>query len=63
MLERHLTKKTQYPLVSHDVRHLQPASRWVVDSKPLEPGKWCMVMAQRGCDTACGDAPVVDKKN
>jgi hypothetical protein len=63
MLERHLTINTQYSRVHHELRPLQPASRWVVDSKPLEPGKWCMAMAQRGCDTACGDAPVVDKKN
>jgi hypothetical protein len=41
---------------------MSSASRWVVDSKPLEPSKQNVSITQVGCGSS-EIAPVMDKKN
>lgn len=43
----------QYSRMSSEHQNTQHASNWVVDSKPLEQGKWSEAVALSGC-VSCG---------
>ena len=62
MQKKNSTNAVQGQSVRHEARDLASAPRWVVDSKRLEPGKYSLATAHRGCDSGCG-APAVGKKN
>jgi hypothetical protein len=61
MQQKNLTTNLRGQSVRQEARGLASASRWVVDSKRLEPGKYSVATAHRGCDSGCG-APAVEKK-
>jgi hypothetical protein len=61
MQQKKLINAVQGQSVRHEARDLASAPRWVVDGKPLEPGKYSVATAHRGCDSGCG-APAVEKK-
>lgn len=60
MQQKNSTKPVHGQSVDHDARGLASVSRWVVDSKPLKPGKYNVAMAHGGC--ACSEAPTARKK-
>ncbi len=64
MQKKNLVDTEHNQSVSHEVRGLALHSRWVVDSKPLKPGKYSVIAAHTGSDTGgCSAAPAVKKKN
>ena len=68
MQQKNVMKTTNRLAEGHRVNHTQPASPWVLDSKPLTPGKHNVTLAQAGCGGCacaggCGGAPAAQHKN
>ena len=61
MQQINLTKSVHDQLIRHGVSHTPSASLWVVDSKPLEPGKYSVAMVHIGCDSCSSWLPAVGK--